>query len=257
MKLHMPEPMIVVRGEVPEDLVSYARQKVLALATDSSVPVLDIELRLDHHADPARERPNCVEITIDFDGVLVRARGSGPTMSEAIDGVLSRLRRRMHAAMERRQSRRLRSRDLESWHHGDRPAERSHADPRPAEDRMLVRRKTFALEAESIEEALFDLEALDHDFLLFVHDESNAEAVVYRVGDGYGLMQRRATPDAVGGVEIPLVIGPHPASTTVENALSILDSTAAPFEFFIDAATGNGMVAYRRHDGDYGLITSS
>lgn len=72
MKLHMPEPMIVVRGEVPEDLVAYARQKVLAVATDSSVPVLDIEFRLDHRADPARERPNCVEITIDFDGVLVR-----------------------------------------------------------------------------------------------------------------------------------------------------------------------------------------
>lgn len=71
------------------------------------------------------------------------------------------------------------------------------------------------------------------------------------------MLVRRKTPDAVGGVEIPLVIGPYPASTTVENALSILDGTEAPFEFFIDAATGNGMVAYRRHDGDYGLITSS
>ena len=44
--------------------------------------------------------------------------------------------------------------------------------PRPADDRTVVRRKTFALRPESIEEALFDLEALDHDFFLFVHADT-------------------------------------------------------------------------------------
>lgn len=68
---------------------------------------------------------------------------------------------------------------------------------------MLVRRKTFALDAESIEEALYDLESLDHDFFLFVHDESSAEAVVARVGGGYALTQRVATPEAVARVGMP------------------------------------------------------
>lgn len=257
MEQRVREPTIVVRGDVPDDMVGYAREKLLAVVAHSSVPVRDLELRLDHHADPARERPNHVEITIDLDGTRVRARRSAPTMPEAIDRTLSRLRRRVEAAKERPQARRLRHRDVESWHHGDRPTERPHVHPRPVEDRMLVRRKTFALGTESIEEALYDLETLDHDFFLFVHEDTNAEAVVYRVGDGYGLMQRLATPEAIARVEIPLELGPHPASTTVENALIILDKTDAPFEFFIDAASGRGLVAYRRYDGDYGLIAPS
>ncbi len=157
-------------------------------------------------------------------------------MSEAIDRAETRLRRRVEAASERPQSRQLRHRDEQSWHHDDRPTERPHFYPRPLGERELVRRKTFALRPESIEEALFDLEILDHDFFLFVHDETNAEAVVYRVGDGYGLMQRVPTPEAIKQVEIPLDLGPHPTTTTVENALTVLDETDAPFEFFVDDA---------------------
>ena len=120
---------------------------------------------------------------------------------------------------------------------------------------MLVRRKTFALGSESIEEALYDLETLDHDFFLFVHDETDAEAVVFRAGEQLGLMQRVPTPDAIRRVGIPLALGPHPASRTLETALRVLDETDAPFEFFVDSASGHGMVVYRRYDGDYGLIT--
>jgi ribosome-associated translation inhibitor RaiA len=247
-------PTIVVRGDVPDEMVAYARRKLTAVVADASVPVLDAELRLDHHADPARERPDHVEATIDLDGTSVRAHRNAPTMSEAIDRTLTRLRRRVVATNERPQARQLRHRDLDSWHHDDRPSERPHVYPRPVEDRTLVRRKTFALHPESIEAALYDLETLDHDFFLFTQDETNTEAVVYRIGGGYGLMQRIETPEAIKRVEIPLELGPRPATTTLRTALTILDESDAPFEFFVDAASGRGLVAYRRYDGHYGLI---
>jgi ribosome-associated translation inhibitor RaiA len=248
------EPRIVVRGDVPDQMVAYARSKLLAIIADASVPVLDTELRLDHHADPARERPNYVEATIDLDGTPVRAHRNAATMSEAIDRTLVRLRRRVEATNELPQARQLRHRDLDSWHHDDRPSERPHIYPRPVGDRELVRRKTFALHPESIEDALYDLETLDHEFFLFVHDETNTEAVVYRIGGGYGLMQRVQTPEAIKRVEIAIELGPDPSTTTLKNALTILDETDAPFEFFVDAASGRGLVAYRRYDGNYGLI---
>ena len=255
MEQQVSEATIVVRGDVPDEMVEYARDVLRRTVAHASVPVLDVELRLDAHADPAREGANHVEVTIDLDGLPVRARRSAPTMSEAIDGTMQRLRRRVESANERPQSRQLRHRDLESWHHGDRPTEWQRVFPRPVEDRVVVRRKTFALRAESIEDALFDLEALDHNFFLFVHDETNAEAVVYRVGDdGYGLMQRVPTPEAIARVEIPLQVGPAPATTSPEAALSVLDATEAPFEFFVDPESGRGLVAYRRYDGNYGLI---
>jgi ribosome-associated translation inhibitor RaiA len=251
------EPTIVVRGDVPEKIVAYAREKLLLILARAPVPVLDAELRLDHHADPARERPNRAEVTVDLDGTPVRAHRNAPTMSEAIDRTLTRLRRRLEAASERPQAVQLRYRDSDSWHHDDRPTPRPPFYPRSSEERVVVRRKTFALEPESIEEALFDLESLDHDFFLFVHDETNAEAVVYRVGDGYGLMQRTPTPEAIKRVEIPLDLGPHPATTTLDNALSVLDEADAPFEFFVDTDSGRGLVVYRRYDGNYGLISPS
>jgi ribosome-associated translation inhibitor RaiA len=254
MEQPVREPKIIVRGDVPDQMVAYARSKLLAIVADASGPVLDTELRLDHHADPARERPNHVQVTIDLDGTAVRAHRSASTMSEAIDRAFSRLRRRVEAANERPQARQLRHRDLNSWHHDDRPTERSHVYPRPVDDRVLVRRKTFAPHPESIEAALFDLETLDHDFFLFVHDETGTEAVVYRIAGGYGLMQRVQTPEVIKRVEIPLELGPHPATTTLKDALAILDETDAPFEFFVDAASGHGLVAYRRCDGHYGLI---
>lgn len=250
------EPTIVVRGDVSPEMVSYARDKLLAIIADSASPVLNAELRLDHHADPARERPDHVEATIDVNGVPIRAHRNTRTMSEAVDRALTRLRRRVEGTSERQASRRLRYRDAQSWHHDDRPTERRDFFPRSRDERVIVRRKTFALEPESIEEALFDLETLDHEFFLFRHDETNAEAVVYRVGSGYGLRQRVPTPEAIDRVEIPLDAGPPPASTTIDDALSILDEADEPFDFFIDAATGLGLVAYRRYDGNYGIITA-
>jgi ribosome-associated translation inhibitor RaiA len=254
MEQQVREPTIVVRGDVPDEMVAYARRKLTAMVADASVPVLDAELRLDHHVDPARERPDHVEATIDVNGIPVRAHRSAPTMSEAIDRTLTRLRRRVEATNERPRARQLRNRDADSWHHDDRPSERPHVYPRPVEDRALVRRKTFALQPESIEAALYDLEALDHDFFLFTQDETDNVAVVYRIGGGYGLMQHIETPEAIKRVEIPLERGPRPATRTLRKALTILDECDAPFEFFVDAASGRGLVAYRRYDGHYGLI---
>ena len=254
MEEQLREPTIVVRGDVSDQMVAYAREKMVAIIAAAPAPVLGAELRLDHHADPTRERPDYVEATIDLDGTAVRAHRNAATMSESIDRALTRLRRRVEATSELARDRVLRHRDPGSWHHADRPTERPHVFPRPVEDRVVVRRKTFALHPESIEDALWDLESLDHDFFLFVHDETGTEAVVYRSGGGYGLMQRTETPEAIKRVEISLELGPHPATTTLESARAILDETNAPFEFFVDVASGRGQVAYRRYDGHYGLV---
>jgi ribosome-associated translation inhibitor RaiA len=248
------EPSIVVRGHVPDGMVAYARKQLVTTIAHTAAPVLAAEVRLDHHADPAREHPFHVEMTIDLDGTPVRAHGSEATMSEAIDRAASRLRRRMEAVLERPQAAQLRHCDPTAWHHDDEPMRRLRFYPRPAGERALVRRKTFALRSESIEDALFDLEALDHDFFLFVHDETGAEAVVYRVDHGHGLMQRVETPEAIKRVGMPLALGSSPTTTTLKGALSVLDETDAPFEFFVDAVNGCGMVVYRRYDGHYGLI---
>lgn len=236
--------IVVTRGDVPGDMVAYGRRKLLAAISTAPVPLLDLELRIDHHSDPARAAANHVEMTADVNGAIVRSRATAPTITEAVDDAADRLRRRVVAANDRRQHTAMRHRNTP----------RIYAQ-RPRDTRALSRRKTFALAPESLEAALFDLEALDHDFFLFVHDETGAEAVVYRTDDdGYGLMQRVATPDAIAALGIEVNLGPPPAVSNVDDALTVLDALHVPFEFFVDSESGRGVVAYRRYDGHYGLI---
>jgi ribosome-associated translation inhibitor RaiA len=250
-------PTVVTRGDISEASVSYARDKLLAVASATTVPVLRLEVRLDHHADRAHPRPNHVELSIDLDGTPVRAHDSAPTMTEAVDAAAHRLRRNVEVATERAQSLQFRHRAPDEWRHGDRAADRGDAFPRPAGEREVVRRKTFALRSESIEDALFDLERLDHRFFLFVHDETAEDAVVWRTDNGYELMQRTPTPEAIARSEAPVRAGPSPATMPMDDALTLLDETDAPFVFFFEPGARRGCVVYRRYDGNYGVIVSS
>jgi len=255
MNEQVPEPRVVVRGEVPDDLVRYAAEKAADVAAAAPVPVLDLVVRLEHHADPARERPDHVEVSLDLDGRPVRAHRSAPTMTEAVDRAVDRLRRAVETRAERPQSLQLRHRDATSWHHGDRAARRAEHFPRPADDREIVRRKTFALRPESLEDAIFDLAVLDHDFFLFVHDETGEDNVVCRDGGAYTLLQPTPTPDAIARVGVPIRSGPAPVEMKLDDAVSLLDESDQPFVFALDPETGRGRVVYRRYDGHYGVVT--
>jgi ribosome-associated translation inhibitor RaiA len=247
-------PTVVVRGEVPDQSVRYAREKLERILATRPGRVLDARIRFDHHEDPARPRPVHVELVVDFDGRVVRARRSAPTVTEAVDLALDRLERGLDAVLERPRAKAMRHRDGLSWHHNDLPRTPLPYFPRPVEERTVVRRKTFAMDRTSIEEALFDLEALDHDFFLFVHDETGAEAVVYRRDGTYGISQRVPTPQAVAALEIPIEVAPGPPTLTEAEAIEALEVADAPFVFFTDADTGRGRVVYRRYDGHYGIV---
>lgn len=256
MKL-MRDPSIVVRGDVSAAMVAYAIEKAEAIAAIAPGPVLDLDLRLEHRPDRARERPNHVQVTMNLDGRFLRAHRHAATMTEAIDRATSRLRRQVESRAERPQSVLLRHRDEASWHHDDARLPRPGYFPRPVEERRIVRRKTFAMRPESIEEALFDLEALDHDFFVFVNDETGEENVVYFEDGDYAVMQPTPTPGAIARVGVTVRSGRRPPTMNARAACEMLDATDVGFVFCVDDVTKRGFVVYRRYDGNYGLITAA
>jgi len=250
------EPRIVVRGAVSDAVVAYGREKLLHALRLASGPVLAAELRIDRHTDPARASAVHVEMTLDLDGTVVRSRAGAPEPSAAVDDAAERLERRIGTVRHRPQDRMLRHRDRTSWHHEDRVVPRHRGFPRPPEERELVRRKSFTVAAESIEDALFDLERLDHDFFLFRHDVTGGAAVVFRAEAGrYGVTLERPAPDAVAAVGIDLVTGPAPTVLDIGSARALLEASGVPFVFFVDDATDRGCIVYRRDDGHDGLVT--
>ena len=86
-------------------------------------------------------------------------------------------------------------------HHGDHQAE---PDVMPLQGDMLqgrhaelpapvVRRKYFAMPPMSVEEAIHQLEVIDHDFYVFRNAENNELQVVYqRNHGGYGVIEARS-----------------------------------------------------------------
>lgn len=255
----MPDEVVVVfaRGDVSEDARAYAKRKIDRVTAFASAPVLFARVELTVHADPARERSAFAKAELDVNGRLVRAHAAAPAILEAIDALDSRLRERLEQAAHREEAKHLRlRRDEENeWRHGQYSHPRPQYFPRPADEREIVRHKSYAFGDLTPDEAAADLELLDHDFFLFRNLETGEDNVIARSdGPGYELMEPAATcllAETAAEINHSEF---RPAFITADEARDILDLTDRPFLFFLDPDDRRGRVLYRRYDGHYGLI---
>lgn len=252
---------MIARGDVPAELVDLAGSKVTALMHLTAQPVLLARVKLTQEPDPAREQPAIAQATLDVNGDLVRAQVAARTMRDAIDVLDARLRDKLdHRAEHRQAGRRHDAAPVPGeWRHADRPSPRADHYDRPADERELVRRKTFATEDLTPDEAAFDMGQLDFDFYLFRDLHSGADCLLeHRPGQPYGLLHTGPATPVPGRTAVPVEVAPAPAPVlTVDEAIQRLDVGQEPHTFFRDADTGRGSVVYRRYDGHYGLIAPS
>ncbi|MGR3938860.1 ribosome hibernation promotion factor [Streptomyces sp. BRA346] len=252
------EIQVESRGQIPPGAVEYAREKVAALIGRTRGPVLFARVKLTHMANPAMKRPALAQANLDVNGRPARAHVAAVTVPEAIDLLQDRLAARLERLEEHWEARRGRGSapGPHEWRHGSEPAHRPAYFPRPAEERQVVRHKSFSLARESPDEAAFDMEMMDYGFHLFTDIGTGEDSVLYRSGPtDYRLAQVHPRPHLVGPVAVPLTVSDVPASRmSVAEAKQRLDMTGLPFVFFSDATTGRGNVLYHRYDGHYGLI---
>jgi hypothetical protein len=250
---------VTTHDELP-GAADYARSKIGELARYTSRPVLHARVKLSRHHDPAVQRPVIGQANVDVDGVPVRAQVQATTAREAVDLLAERLRRGLDRAAEQWRPRRgqLRGADAHEWWHGSEPADRPDYFPRPADQRSVIRRKSFAMEPCNLDEAVHEMELLGYDFHLFAEKGSGTAGVLYRAGEsGYRLaLVAPAAAEQLSPYTVPVTISSHPAPClTEEEAVNRLSLLGLPFLFFIDAAQGRASVLYHRYDGHYGVIT--
>ena len=168
---------VITKGRIEQDAIEYARMKISKTLLHSSATITHATVRLTREPDPARDRPAIAEVTLNMKGRVIRAHVGAASMPEAIDLLDARLRRRIEEANDRRRALSMRHRDdgPGEWRHGAIPSERPARFERHVDERELVRHKSFAVAHQTIDEAAFDLEALDHDFFLF-RDEQTAQS---------------------------------------------------------------------------------
>ncbi|AVZ76724.1 hypothetical protein SLUN_35515 [Streptomyces lunaelactis] len=246
------------RGPVPGGASEYAQEKLLAAIAHVSSPVLAVRAQLTQAANPSASRPATAQAVVDLNGRPVRAHVAADTMLEAVDLLQDRLaarlaRTRRHIGQEHRGGQAAEGTSRENRRHGHYP---DRQQP-PAEERRIVRHKSFSLGRQTPEDAVIDLESMSYDFWLFTDMTSGRDSVVYR--DGRTCGYRVASVGAEGqaheaGPVVNVSSAPVP-ECSVDDAVRRMRLTGLVFVFFADAASGRGCVLYHRYDGQYGLIT--
>lgn len=130
-----------------------------------------------------------VEVTIPFNGIIIRGEESTNNMYASIDMVIDKLERQIRKHRTRL-GKRIKSgafkNDVPSYY-TDTPIEDTAAQ---ANEPRIVRTKRFAVKPMNVEEATMQMELLGHSFFVFTNARSNEVNVLYKRKDGnYGLIE--------------------------------------------------------------------
>ena len=125
-----------------------------------------------------------VEVTIPTKVGILRAEVKEKDFYSAVDACIDKLEdqiRRQKTRLSRRHREKLANAFVE---------EEEYVDPYLEEDDELVKTKVVTLEKMDLDEAIMRMEMLGHTFFIYLDDETNSSAVVYKRNDGgYGLIE--------------------------------------------------------------------
>ena len=174
MKFQFSEKKVKLPGNVH----AYAEKKVMKLARFFEE---DAEALIVFSVEKNR---NNVELTVRGAGAIFRAKESTSDMFASIDAAIGSIENQIRRN-KTRLAKRLRKDAFV------RSADETSFTAEPAEDELsIVRMKSFYFKPMTREEAVMQMNLLDHNFFAF-RDEDNggAFAVVYKRNDGgYGLI---------------------------------------------------------------------
>jgi ribosomal subunit interface protein len=198
---------IVVKGrgaEVSDKFRQHATEKLAKVERfDHRIIRLEVELCAEHNPRMSAVKDR-VEVTCLSKGPVIRAEAASGDPYVALDLALDKLQGRLRRAADKRRV-----------HHGLRTPESIHspaahanggtalsaaepdtdaADSTAVDEEessgVVVREKTFEGAPMTLEEALFQMELVGHDFFLFADSGTGLPSVVYRrKGYDYGVIR--------------------------------------------------------------------
>jgi len=192
---------IVVAGrhtEVPEKFRDHVKEK-LAKIEQLAPTAQRIDVEVSHERNPRQagiaER---VEITVVDKGPVIRAEASADDRYGAFDLAIAKLQERLRRSRDRRKDHRLHTPLAPVDVRPPAPAEESHGPVVPGEvaettlgdSPVVIRQKVHAAHPMTVDDALYEMELVGHDFFLFVDVETAQPSVAYRRhGWNYGVIK--------------------------------------------------------------------
>ena len=183
---------ITVKGrnhDVPADVRAYAEDKIGKVGKILNSFAKDAEVELFSERNPAIENSKIVEVTIRTKGPVIRARESSTSYIAAIDIVSGKIES---------QARKVHGKFVGRHKHTPPLDQLAEAAPLPGEveetivdepEGAVVKTKVIAVKPMTQDEAVLQLELLQHDFFVFQSAETDEVNVLYRRKDGdYGVI---------------------------------------------------------------------
>jgi ribosomal subunit interface protein len=213
---------IVVKGrktEVPERFRKHVAEKLEKIQKfDGKVISLDIEVSKERNP---RQAGRCerVEITVRTRGPVIRAEACAGDPYAALDMAATRLDAQLRKAADRRRVHKggtgrtpisvaEATASLAGPPEAEPVGERRDAVPRTrigtleveGDGPLVVREKVHAAGPMALDQALYEMELVGHDFYLFVDGDTGQPSVVYRRhGYHYGVIHLKADGTALDG----------------------------------------------------------
>ncbi|GAA4971538.1 ribosome hibernation-promoting factor, HPF/YfiA family [Kineococcus glutinatus] len=216
------------RTDVPERFRRHVQEKLEKVSTLSSrIQRIDVELS---HEPNKRQAHSCerVEITVRTKGPVIRAEACADDPYGALDLATGKLYERLRRARDRKKVHHGRHTpksvrevtaglsdealapaggvpplgedlDLDAALPAEAAAARSGApdeDEAPGDSPVVIREKDHVAHPMSLDQALYEMELVGHDFFLYIDSATHRPSVVYRRrGWNYGVIRLTLAPE--------------------------------------------------------------
>ena len=198
---------IVVNGrnsEISESFREHVKEKLARVEKyDARQKITRVEVEVTHEKNPRqRDKAAKVEMTLRSRGPAVRAEAASTDQHSALDAAIDKLESRLRRAVDRKRihrgdktptsvSRATAALPLDDEVEADDGVPWTKAGPIDVQgdSPLVVREKTHQGTPMTLEQAMYEMELVGHDFFLFLEKDSMRPSVVYlRKGYDYGVI---------------------------------------------------------------------
>lgn len=188
---------LVIQGkniEITDAIREYVNQKVEKAVSHFQNLTMEVDIHLSVARNPRINPKHTAEVTIYANGSVIRAEESTESLYASIDLVADKIARQLRKFKEKRHDNKTQSSAKTVTVVDEHPVVADLiGDRTPELPAEVVRTKYFAMPPMTVQEALEQLQIIDHDFYMFRNAETGEINVLYerKTHGGYGVIQPR------------------------------------------------------------------
>ena len=185
---------LVIQGkniDVTNAIRDYINEKIERAVGHFTQIADEVDISLSVARNPRISASQSAEVTLYANGTVIRAEESTENMYASIDKVADKLSRQLRKFKERNGIHRTKQSPKTSVVVGQQhPTTPPRLDREPDLPKEVIRNKYFAMPPMTVDDALHQLDVIDHDFYVFRNSETGEINVIYeRNHGGYGVIQ--------------------------------------------------------------------